>query len=176
MRAWCRAALTLILISCAPVPAVNSDRAFIIEGVPFFPQETYQCGPSSLAAVLSYWGVETDPDRIAHEIYSRPARGTLTIDMVRYARQSGLEVTQYSGGWEDLRATVGAGYPLIVLVDLGFSFYQAPHFVVVIGFSDDRVIVNSGTKERLATRQEEFLRTWQKTQFWTLRVRPFQSP
>lgn len=169
---WCRAAFAVILISCASLPAGNPDRAFVIEGVPFFPQDAYQCGPSSLAAVLTYWKVETTPDRIAEEIYSPSARGALTVDMVRYAAQSGLDVTQYSGGWEDLRTTVGAGYPLIVLVDFGFAFYQANHFMVVIGFSDDSVIVNSGRNERLVMERQEFLRAWQKTRFWTLRVRP----
>ncbi|MDO8724317.1 MAG: C39 family peptidase [Syntrophales bacterium] len=41
----------------------------MIENVLFFLQETYQCGPASLAGGMHYWGVEASPEEIAEEIY-----------------------------------------------------------------------------------------------------------
>lgn len=164
---WC-AALVLLCISCATTPQLNPERAFVIENVPFFPQDDYQCGPSSLATVLSFWGMKTDPGQVARDIYSRSARGTLTIDMARYAARGGLEAVQYSGGWEDLRARIESGYPMIVLVDFGFSFYQVNHFMVAVGVSDGSVIVNSGKDERLRMDKYAFLKAWARTKFWTL--------
>ncbi len=88
--------------------------------------------------------------------------------MAHYAARSGLEAVQYFGGWEDLRAKIESGYPLIVLVDFGFSFYQVNHFMVTVGVSDRSVIVNSGKDERLRMDKDTFLKAWERTKFWTL--------
>ncbi|HYA31796.1 MAG TPA: C39 family peptidase, partial [Thermodesulfovibrionales bacterium] len=89
----------------------------LVRNVPFFPQEDYQCGPASLAAVLNYQGVSVTSDEVARAIYSPSARGTLNIDMVLYAQSLGLRASQYKGGLDDLREQIDAGRPLIVLVD-----------------------------------------------------------
>ncbi|HAM53638.1 MAG TPA: hypothetical protein DCP92_24200 [Nitrospiraceae bacterium] len=145
--------------------------AHIIRGLPFYPQEDYQCGPASLASVLNYWGSAVSPTDIAKHIYSRSARGTLNVDMVLYAEARGLEAFSYSGGLDDVRAKIEAGYPLIVLVDEGFSFYQVNHFMVLAGYSDDGVIVNSGRKEGKFIPTGAFLKLWERTKFWTLFIR-----
>lgn len=165
----------LILFSCAVTregtpPAVTH----LIEDVPFYPQEAYQCGPSALAGVLNYWGVDVSPQQIAVEIYSESARGTLDMDMVLYAQKKNREVRHYEGGLEDLRTNIDSGYPLIVLVDHGFWIYQKNHFMVVVGYSDDGVVVNSG-KNRLKTLAlRGFLQSWRRTKFWTLLITPKQ--
>jgi hypothetical protein len=71
--------------------------SYTIENVPFYPLEDYQCGPASLAAVLSFQGMAVSPDDIAADIFSSKAKGTLGIDMVLYARGKGLSAEQYSG-------------------------------------------------------------------------------
>ena len=111
----------------------TDEHADIIRGLPFYPQEDYQCGPASLASVLNYWGGAVTPGDVAEDIYSRSARGTLNIDMALYAEARGLDASFYSGGLPDVKSKIEAGYPLIVLVDLGFSFYQVNHFMVVVG-------------------------------------------
>lgn len=164
------------LSSCAADPtrpdAPGGVRTVVIGSVPFYAQEIYQCGPASLAGVLNFWGVAATPEEIAREIYSASARGTLTLDMLLYAQKRGLAARHYRGSWDDLREKIDAGQPLIVLVDNGVLFYQLHHFMVVVGYAEDRLIVNSGIRERQSLDKERFLKTWEKTNFWTLWVQP----
>jgi ABC-type bacteriocin/lantibiotic exporter with double-glycine peptidase domain len=121
---------------------------------------------------MNYWKVAVTPGEIAREIFSRAARGTLTIDMVLYAGRKGLTARQYRGSWDDLRKKVADGYPLVVLVDGGFSVYQANHYMVVTGFDDRGVIVNSGPTEQGLMEIETFRSQWERAGFWTLWISP----
>lgn len=166
--------LTFFLHSCAVVSNGNMPESRynrISCDVPFYAQESYQCGPASLAGVMNYWKVDVAPDDIAKEIYSRSAKGTLNIDMVIYSQKKGLTAEQYSGGMKDLKKNIGSGYPLIVLVDYGFWVYQSNHFMVVVGYNEDGVIVNSGKDKSKFIPEEDFIKTWEKTKFWTLRIK-----
>ena len=157
--------------SCSASIDISKYKNHIIENVPFYAQETYQCGPASLAGVMNYRGVNVSPDEIAKEIYSESARGTLNIDMIIYPQKKGLEADQYSGGMDDIRKNIDAGYPLIVLVDYGFSVYQVNHFMVVIGYNEAGVIVNSGKNESKFIPEEDFIKSWERTKFWTLLIK-----
>jgi len=163
--------LVSILYSCSSVSVRLDSRPVIIDRVPFYPQEDYQCGPASLAAVLNYWHVDTTPEEIARSIYSRSAGGTLNVEMVFYPQEKGLDAFQYSGGLDDLREKIDAGYPLIVLVDYGWSLFQVNHFMVVVGYNDGGIIVNSGKEEKKFIPEDSFLKAWERTRFWTLLIR-----
>ena len=122
--------------------------------------------------MLNYWGITVTPEEIAGEIYSNSARGTLGIDMVLYTQRKGLTATHYEGTTEDLRKNIDSGHPIIVLVDYGFSFIQANHFMVVIGYNEHGVIVNSGKDKDKFISEKDFLNIWKKTKFWTLLIKP----
>jgi ABC-type bacteriocin/lantibiotic exporter with double-glycine peptidase domain len=157
------------LISCATGREISgSGEKHIITGVPFYAQEAYQCGPASLAGVLNFWGVEADPGMISKEIFSRSARGTLNLDMVLYAQKRGLYALQYAGNMDDLRKNIDSGHPLIVLVAYGFSLYEVDHFMVVTGYYDNGVIVNSGREQKKFMDEGDFLKIWAKANYWTL--------
>ena len=161
------------LCSCAgPSSKLSGQPARVIDGVPFFPQEEYQCGPASLAGVLNFYGWKVSPEEIAAEIFSRQAGGTLDMDMVFYAQKKGLRAEKYRGTFEDLQAQVNSRRPLIVLVDQGFWVYQSHHFMVVVGYDEGGIIVNSGKEERKFIPRDSFLKAWEKTKFWTLRITP----
>lgn len=165
--------IVLLLHSCATINEIPEARyTHMIENVPFYPQETYQCGPASLAGVLNYWGVNVNPDDIAKEIFSESAKGTLNIDMVLYAQRKGLDVTQYKGNMEDLKKNIESGYPVIVLVDYGFYLYQVNHFMVVVGYNEHGVTVNSGKDKNKFIPRESFIKTWERTKYWTLLIKP----
>jgi len=142
----------------------------LIKTVPFYDQESYQCGPASLAMVMNYRNVMVKPEEIAADIYSSSVRGTLNLDMVLYAQYKGLSALQYRGNLKDLKKNIDSGNPLIVLLDFGFSFYQAGHFMVVVGYNENSVIVNSGKMKEHSVPEKEFLKAWGKTNYWTLLI------
>jgi len=159
--------------SCAgPSSDLSGQPARVIDGVPFFPQEEYQCGPASLAGVLNFYGWKVSPAEIAAEIFSRQARGTLDMDMVFYAQKKGLKAEKYRGTFEDLQGQINSRRPLIVLIDQGFWVYQSHHFMVVVGYDERGIIANSGKEERKFISRDSFSKTWEKTKFWTLRITP----
>jgi ABC-type bacteriocin/lantibiotic exporter with double-glycine peptidase domain len=144
----------------------------MVRGVPFYPQETDRCGPAALAGVMNFWDVPVSPGEIAEEIYSKSARGTLSLDMVLYPQRRGLAAEQYSGDMDDLRKKIDAGLPLIVLVDKGFSVLEVAHFMVIVGYEGGGVIANSGGTRGEFISEKDFLRTWKRTNYWTLLIGP----
>ena len=170
--------LMFFLSSCAiSKDNVGTGMAHLIRNVPFFPQETYQCGPASLAEVMLYWGVKTSPESISKEIYSNSARGTLTLDMVLYAQKKGLNAihTNKNRNISYIRENINNGYPLIVMVDYGFWKYQQYHYMVIIGYNNNGIIAYSGKSPQKFINEEDFLRIWGKANSWTLLITPKQS-
>lgn len=165
--------LFILLFACAGASR-NRETPTVrfIEDVPFYRQEAYQCGPASLAGVLNYWGLNISPAEIAAEIYSPKARGTLDMDMVFYAQRKGLKASQYQGNVEDLKRNIDSNQPLVVLVDDGFWVYEKAHFMVVVGYDEGGLIVNSGKERHQFIPLSRFLRGWERAKFWTLRITP----
>ena len=165
--------ILLLLFSCVRTPHIKESKPTrIIENVPFYPQEMYQCGPASLAGVLNYWGIDVSPEEIAGEIYSRSAKGTLNIDMVLYVEKKGFKANPYEGSFEDIKRNIDLGYPLVVMVDFGFWVYQQNHFMVVFGYHEKGIIVHSGKERYKFIPLEDFLKLWKRTRSWTLRITP----
>jgi len=164
--------LMVFFLSLPLLAALKEEVSFVIRDVPFFPQDKHQCGPASLAGVMNYWGTKITAEKISKDIYSDSARGTLWIDLALYARDHGFSASQYYGNWEDLIMNVNAGFPLIVFVDYGVRPVQSNHFMVVVGFRKDGVIVNSGKDKQKFEPKRKFMKVWRKTQYWTLLIRP----
>lgn len=165
--------LFLLSFSCAGSPLIkNPEAARLIENVPFFPQEAYQCGPASLAGVLNYWKLNISPSDIAAEIFSKKAKGTLDADLLFYTEKKGLKGIQYGGNLKDLKRNIDSGFPLILLIDEGFWVYQKNHFMVLVGYNEKGIIVNSGKDQHRFIPSSHFMKTWERTKFWTLRIEP----
>ncbi|MDA8387883.1 MAG: C39 family peptidase [Nitrospiraceae bacterium] len=170
-----------LLSSCAPLSshpagreipprAVNTER--VLENVPFYPQKATECGPVSLAEVMNYYGAKTTPARIARRIWSRTARGTLDIDMSLYPARAGFRAGRYRGSIEDIEGNIDHGRPLVVFVDYGFWVYRHGHFMVVVGYDGNGVIVHTGRTPFMHVPWDEFLGPWKKTGYWTLLITP----
>jgi ABC-type bacteriocin/lantibiotic exporter with double-glycine peptidase domain len=166
---------TVLFFLASPAFAVDENPSVkdrIIPNVPFFPQEMYQCGPASLAEIFHFWGKKIFPEEIASEIYSKSARGTLTLDMVLFPERNGFAARQFKGDISAIQKNIDAGYPLVVMVDLGFSFYQKNHFLVIFGYNENGLYGHSGKEESKFLPIKSFLKTWEKTNFWTLLITP----
>jgi hypothetical protein len=159
--------------SCAGTHVFDIYKNYhIIDQVPFCPQEAFQCGPASIAGVLSYWNIDISPEEIAAEIYSKSAKGTLDVDMVMYAERKGLKVRQYRGSIEDIRLNIDSGNPIIVLVDYGFWIYQRNHFMVIAGYFEDGIVANTGRDHLKFIFYKDFLSSWKRTNYWILLITP----
>ena len=112
------------------------------------------------------------PDDIAAEIYSRSAKGILGMDMILYARKKGLQAIQSNATIEDIKGSIEMAYPVIVLVDYGFWVFQQNHFMVIVGYTEKGVIVNSGRDELKFVEEADFLKAWKRTNCWTLIIKP----
>ena len=163
--------LLYLLFSCTRTIAVSESKAIhMIENIPFYPQEEYQCGPSSLSGVLNYYGVDVSPEDIALQIFSASAKGTLNVDMILYAEKKGLTAYQYESSFQDIKDKIHSRYPLIVMVDYGFWIFQSNHFMVVVGYNEEGIIVNSGREQFKFIPLMDFLKLWKRTQFWSLLI------
>jgi hypothetical protein len=92
--------------------------------------------------------------------------------MVLFAEKKGLKASQYQGSWEDLKRNIDSNQPLVVLIDDGFWVYQKDHYMVVVGYAEGGVIGNSGKERHQFIPLNRFLRSWERTNFWSLRITP----
>jgi ABC-type bacteriocin/lantibiotic exporter with double-glycine peptidase domain len=153
---------------------VTSKTSLYVEGVPFYPQRKYQCGPASLAAVLNYWGRNDSPEQIAQAIYLPRLKGSLSLDLWRYARDEGFDAQIQEGTLEKLQGHLAQKQPVIAFLNLGFKFFPIGHFLVVVGLDPEQqaVIAYSGTEKDKRIPYDKFLSDWKKTQYWSLVITP----
>lgn len=148
-----------------------------ISEVPFSPQEEYYCGPTTLAEVLNFYGIEIDAEEIAPSLFIPERRGSLQIEMVSSARQYGL--LSYAGKTtlEQLLSLVSDDIPVIVLQNLGTSWYPRWHYALVIGYnlSEETVLLHTGLSRRRNVPMALFENTWRRGEYWMLAAFPPQK-
>ena len=140
--------------------------------VPFFPQQQYHCGPSSLASIINYRGTPVEPDQIAQMIYVPGLKGSLQIEVEAATRQFEMLPVQLDGKLESLLREIAAGNPIFVLQNLGLDAVALWHYEVVVGYDfDERVfILRSGVNARVSRSFAVFEKTWQRADHWALAV------
>jgi len=144
-----------------------------LDTVPFYPQEAYQCGPASLAMTLTWSGIPVDPETITPEVFTPSLKGSLQSAMISAARRRGRVAYPISGP-EAMLEEVAAGHPVIILQNLGLSWYPVWHYAVVVGYDLELgiVLLNSGVTSRKRLSQRVFDNTWARGGYWGLLVLP----
>ena len=144
-----------------------------LNAVPFYPQKEYQCGPASLAMVLSWSGLYISPDELTPQVYTPSLKGSLQPAMIAASRRQGRVAYPISGA-HVLLQEIAAGHPVIVLQNLGLSWVPVWHYAVVIGydFETDVIILHSGITRQKRTPLKTFENTWARGDHWGLLVLP----
>src|SRR3989338_2865142 len=147
---------------------------FYINNVPFFPQKRYYCGPASLAGVMNFYGVSVTEEEIAKEVYNPKLSGTLSMDILIYARTKGFDALYYKGNMEDIKKYISMGKPVILFLDLGYFFYPVRHYIVATGYNDKMgyLIAHSGVEKDKIFSYKEIQSAWEKTGFGTILISP----
>ncbi|MDX1811062.1 MAG: PA2778 family cysteine peptidase [Gammaproteobacteria bacterium] len=150
-----------------------------LKDVPFFPQEEYQCGPASLATLLTTKHISVTPEELKSKVYLPQRKGSLQLEMIASVRQYDLVPYVLKPELSDLFTEVIAGNPVLVLQNLGLDWFPVWHYAVVVGFNmqTQEVILRSGTTQRQLTDMSVFERTWARSNRWAMViVAPNQTP
>ena len=152
---------------------VDAPDGLLLDEVPFFPQETYQCGPSSLAMALAWTGLEVSPHDLAADVYTSSLQGSLQPSLITAARQYG-KIAYPVNGARELLEELNAGHPVIVLQNLGLNWFPKYHYAVVIGYENGGriIILHSGKKAAEHLSGRVFQNTWARADYWGLLVLP----
>ena len=182
-RRWCVVCSLLLVVFCQACAhpghgrdlrqAEDLPESIVLDTVPFFPQEAYQCGPAAMAMVLGWSGLSVEPDDLVEEIYTPGRKGSLQPSLVAAARRRGRLAHAITGP-QALLSELAAGHPVIVLQNLGTRSYPAWHYAVAIGMDRpaSRILLRTGTTARRPTAWSRFLFTWERGRYWGLVVLP----
>jgi hypothetical protein len=156
-------------------PVLTNDPLdqYLLTAVPFFPQEAFQCGPAALAMALAWSGVPISPQELTPEVFTPSQKGSLQSAMIAAARRHDRIVCRLSDP-KFLSDEIAAGHPVVVLQNLGLSWYPVWHYAVIIGldFTDGTVIMHSGTTSHKRVSLKTFEFTWARSNYWGLLVLP----
>jgi peptidase C39-like protein len=144
--------------------------------VPFFSDGTDQCGPATLASVLRYWGIPSEPAVLKAKLYRPQLGGTLPIDLLLAAEARGLQTQNSSGTLKTLKAELDAHHPVVALLNLGWATFPEGHYVVITGYDERQqgVYMHSGVARDLFVPYAQFFMDWEKTGRWMLRLQPME--
>lgn len=153
-------------------PAINKQH--LIETMPFYPQQQYFCGPTTLSEVANFYGRGVSPEQIAPMTFVPGLDGSLQIEMVAATRQLGMVAYAQQGNLALLLSLVANNVPVIVLQNNSINLFPQWHYAVVIGYDLDtqQVTLHSGVTAFHTLNLATFERTWQRGQYWMLAMLP----
>ncbi len=135
----------------------------VVSGVPSIAQQSRtDCGAAALAALLAHRGREVPVATIAQKVDIPELGGSLLPDLENFARGQGFETRSGRGDLALLRRQIDAGRPVVVPVQLGFTLFSRPHYLVVFGYTDRGFLVQAGTGEGVFIAVDEFAERWAK--------------
>jgi len=159
-----------LMHNLSPATALAAD----IKNVPFYTQQAFYCGPTTLAEVFEYNDIKRLPEEIAPQLFIPKRKGSLQLEMVAATRQQGLLAYTERGNLKKLLYFVQNNIPVVVLQNLGLSWYPMWHYAVVKGYdlTTQKLILHTGDVENRQVGLSVFERTWQRANFWFLIALP----
>jgi hypothetical protein len=139
-----------------------------LRGVPFFPQDEFQCGPAALATVLVASGVGVSPADLVPEVYVPHRKGSFQVELIAATRKRARLAYVLPQTVESVLAQLAGGFPVLVLQRLGVGPWPRWHYAVVIGYDarNDTFLLRSGAQERAEVSSRLFLSTWSRAGRW----------
>jgi tetratricopeptide (TPR) repeat protein len=168
--------IAIVVSGCAHTPPIvypaDVGPGVELRTTPFFAQEIHQCGPAALATVLGASGLSVTPDELVSQTYLPGRRGSLQVELIAAARRHQRIAYLLDPDTTAVFAELDAGHPVLVLQDLGVGPLHVWHYAVVVGYESGtrRIVLRSGTTERLTMPYADFVRSWRKSNEWAVVV------
>ncbi|WP_236075322.1 PA2778 family cysteine peptidase [Mariprofundus sp. EBB-1] len=172
--------LMLIVSGCMPkqTATIMQDKSVVgsskasVDGVPFYPQLDFQCGPASLAMALEHAGVEITPEQLRPALFVPKKRGSLQVEMLATPRRYGMLAYKLKPMMAALLQEVQAGHPVIVFQNLGLQMAPQWHYAVVTAFdlNQKSITLHSGDIANDVMAISTFERTWVRADSWAMLV------
>ncbi|HEY6094022.1 MAG TPA: PA2778 family cysteine peptidase [Gallionellaceae bacterium] len=155
-------------------PPAGLPEQFELEQVAFYAQEEHQCGPAALAIALQHAGRNVAPEQLKELLYLPEKQGSLQAEMLASARRNGTLAYVLKPQLQDVLSEVAAGNPVLVLQNLGLSWYPVWHYAVVVGYDlrSEEMILRSGLERRQLLPFITFENTWARSGHWAMLVLP----
>lgn len=174
--------VALLFVSCATrTPQTNrlvKNRNALperteIKNVPFIKQDAYQCGPSTMAMTLKFWGKKTSVEELMPMMFTKGMSGTFQSEMLSTPRLSGLQALPITN-LNSLLLELSSGHPVIVFQNLGLSFAPKWHYSVATGYNlkGPDIIMHTGLSESSKVDMRLFERNWKLADYWALLILP----
>jgi len=179
---WWISALTgslLLLQGCQSTPQTerlsntilnNISTSKLIKDVPFYPQQDFYCGPTTLSEALNFYGHSTTPEDIAPSLFIPKREGSLQLELISAARSYGLLPYSTQSDFETLFSLIDDNVPVIVFQNVATSWFPMWHYALVIGYdqTEKKIIVHTGETQAHEMSYELFERVWQRGNYWIL--------
>jgi tetratricopeptide (TPR) repeat protein len=160
------------LVLTSPPPSL--PRHAELAQVPYFAQDAYQCGPATLAMSLNDAGIPVTPEALKPELYLPDRQGSLQVEMLAAARRHGATAYQLKPELSTVLREIAAGTPVVILQNLGLSWYPVWHYAVAVGYDlgSADIILRSGPEQRQILPMKTFEHTWARSGYWAMVALP----
>jgi tetratricopeptide (TPR) repeat protein len=175
-------ASVIFLSSCQTPPQTRAllldppqiAKQHAINNVPFYPQQDFYCGPTTLAEVANFNGLSITPNEIAPLTFVPGLEGSLQVEMLAATRKLGMVAYSQQGTMALLLGLLADNIPVIVLQNNSIALLPKWHYAVLTGYDLDKqeVIMHSGVTQDHHLNFSTFERTWQRGNFWMLAMLP----
>jgi tetratricopeptide (TPR) repeat protein len=172
--------------ACTHTPQTNTLQKALIQqsvaqtvrlNVPFYPQEQFYCGPTTLAEVFEYYGTKVAINEIAQQTFVPGKEGTFKPEMVAATRANNFIAYSKKGSLKELVKLLNNGHPVIIFQNNGFSWSPLWHFAVVTGYdlASQQFVLHSGITQDYQIPFSLLERTWRAGDFWMLTPLPIAT-
>jgi hypothetical protein len=158
-------------------PTAGTTTLPNVGNMPFYIQQGNACGTTTLAEIMSYWGVPMTQADVDQGI-RRMNTFTAPDDMIDFARSHGLSAEGYNhGSWDEVKSMIDSGYPVQAMVNGDSSVsvnggqsnfsVNGLHYIAITGHGVDPATgqefviyhdPNRGTEQRMSV--SDFEKMW----------------
>jgi predicted double-glycine peptidase len=157
---------------------IGETPTLITSVPPLLQTKRVSCGPTSVAAVAAYWG--KDYSLLTSNAPPLLAEDFNVTDLTNLVGMLELKSFVYSGSTDDLESHLRNGRPMIVLIPTpeyrhgpevrfngvpvaalrGMMAPKYSHWVICIGFTDSKMILQDPARGRMAVSRTRFESWW----------------